>query len=122
MTPAIPDDLLELERAFWTGDSEFFVSHTDDSCLVAFPQMAQLMNRGELAATAGSGNRWRDLQMTVKGVIDPSPEIFIFSYEASAVRSTGERYSALVSTGYVKRVDGWKMMFHAQTPRSGSQF
>ena len=28
----------------------------------------------------------------------------------------GEAYAALVSTGYVHRVNGWKMMFHSQTP------
>jgi hypothetical protein len=40
----------------------------------------------------------------------------LLSYEASAVRENGEPYKALVSTGYVKRSDGWKMMFHAQAP------
>ena len=30
--------------------------------------------------------------------------------------SNGEAYAALVSTGYVRRDDGWKMMFHQQTP------
>ena len=40
----------------------------------------------------------------------------ILSYEAHATRSNGEPYSALVSTGYAKRDDGWKMMFHQQTP------
>lgn len=40
----------------------------------------------------------------------------LLSYEAHAVREGGEPYNALVSSGYVKRGDGWKMMFHAQTP------
>ena len=40
----------------------------------------------------------------------------ILSYEARATRSNGEPYSALVSTGYARRDDGWKMMFHQQTP------
>jgi hypothetical protein len=32
------------------------------------------------------------------------------------VRPEGERYRALVSSGYVKRNGSWKMMFHQQTP------
>ena len=46
----------------------------------------------------------------------PGDEVAILTYEASAERADGEPHHALVSTGYVKRDDGWKMMFHSQTP------
>lgn len=32
------------------------------------------------------------------------------------MKGNGEAYAALVSTGYVHRVNGWKMMFHSQAP------
>jgi hypothetical protein len=40
----------------------------------------------------------------------------MLSYEAHATREGGESYAALVSSGYVHRADGWKLMFHGQTP------
>ncbi len=32
-------------------------------------------------------------------------------------RRDGQRYSALMSSFYVRRADGWKLAFHQQTPR-----
>lgn len=116
MTIDLNPHLLDLERNFWTGDSKFFAEHTDASCLVAFPEMALVMRRDDLAETARDGNRWRDLRIDVKGVIEPADGVLILTYEARAVRTGGEPYAALVSTGYVKRAEGWKMMFHAHAP------
>ncbi|MEO5324093.1 hypothetical protein PV773_12290 [Mesorhizobium sp. CC13] len=110
------DQLLELERKFWTGDSKFFAEHADRECLVAFPDMAGVMSNADLAATASKPNRWKHLEMKLKGIVEPGNDIAVLTYEASAERDNGEPYRALVSTGYVRRLQGWKMMFHAQTP------
>jgi hypothetical protein len=109
-------ELLELERGFWTGDSAFYAANVDTECLVAFPRMAQAMSNADLAKTATKPNRWRDLEIDLKGIIEPGSDIVMLTYEARAIRENGEAYAALVSTGYVHRVNGWKMMFHAQTP------
>ena len=74
------------------------------------------MDNADLAKTATKPNRWRDLKMDLKGIIEPGSDIIMLTYEASAIRENGEPYAALVSTGYVHRANGWKMMFHAQTP------
>ncbi len=109
-------ELLELERGFWTGDSAFYAANADTECLVAFPQMAQAMSNAELAETAKNPNRWRNLEIELKGIVEPGSDIVMLTYEARATRENGEPYAALVSTGYVHRVNGWKMMFHSQTP------
>ena len=54
--------------------------------------------------------------MKVQGIVEPGSDIVVLTYEAKAIRDNGEPYQALVSTGYVHRLQGWKMMFHAQTP------
>jgi hypothetical protein len=110
------DELLALERGFWTGDSVFFRKHTDDDCLIAFPRMAGVMSNTDLAETAKNPNRWKDLEIELKGIVEPANGVVLLSYQASVLREDGEPYKSLVSTGYVKRSDGWKMMFHAQTP------
>lgn len=109
-------DLLELEKGFWTGDSAYYAANADTECLVAFPEMAKAMDNADLAKTATKPNRWRDLQIELKGIIEPGSDIIMLTYEAHAIRENGEAYAALVSTGYVHRVTGWKMMFHSQTP------
>lgn len=110
------NELLDLEKGFWTGDAAYFKANADTKCLVAFPQMAQTMSNADLAKTATDPSRWRDLDIELKGIVEPGSDIVMLTYEAHATRENGEPYAALVSTGYVHRVNGWKMMFHAQTP------
>jgi hypothetical protein len=110
------DELLALEREFWTGDSAFFRKNADKECLVAFTEMARVMNNAELAETAKNPHHWKELDIDLKGRIEPRDGIVLQTYEVNAVRSNGEPYRALVSSGYMKRNGGWKMMFHAQTP------
>ncbi|MER8391186.1 hypothetical protein NKH10_04660 [Mesorhizobium sp. M1340] len=110
------NELLDIERGFWSGDADYFKANADTECLVAFPQMARVMSNSDLAETATDRNRWRDLDIDLKGIIEPGSDIVMLTYEARATRQNGEAYAALVSTGYVHRVNGWKMMFHAQTP------
>ena len=115
------EELLEIERGFWTGDSAYYEANADVECLVAFPQMAQAMTNADLTKTATKPNKWRDLDIKLKGMVEPGSDIVMLSYEARATRENGESYAALVSTGYVHRADGWKMMFHAQTPMDTAQ-
>ena len=93
------DELFAIEEGFWTGGEDYFRAHLDDDCLLAFPQMA-----GKCLETQG------------RGFIHPIEDLAMLDYEARAVRGNGELYHALVSTGYVRRGDGWKMAFHSQTP------
>ncbi len=109
-------ELLEIEKGFWTLGETYFKTHADRECLVAFPEMAMAMSNAELAATAKNPNRWRDLSMNLKGMVEPGIDVVMLSYEAHATRENGEPYAALVSSGYVHRADGWKLMFHCQTP------
>lgn len=109
-------ELLEIEKGFWTLGEAYYKANADKECLVAFPELAEVMSSDQLAATARNPNRWRDLKMDLKGIVEPGSDIAVITYLANAVRESGERYKALVSTGYVQRANGWKMMFHAQTP------
>lgn len=115
MTAAM-DELLALERAFWMGDRHFFEENTDAECLVVFSsEMAGVMENKELGATIQDGSRWKALDLDLKGTIQPSDDVFLLTYEAKAMRADGDEYHALVSSGYVRRTEGWKMMFHQHT-------
>jgi hypothetical protein len=117
---ASKEELLEIERGFWTGDSAYYAANADKECLVAFKEMAGAMDNADLAKTATKPNRWRDLRIELKGIIEPGSDIIMLTYEAQATRANGQPYAALVSSGYVHRLNGWKLMFHAQTPLEAS--
>jgi hypothetical protein len=115
---SVEQDLLALEKQFWTGGSKFYEENVDESCLIAFnSDMAGVMSNKDIAATVKDGNRWKDLEIELKGLVAHSVDTAILTYEARATREGGEHYAALVSTGYVKRDGRWKMVFHQQTPQ-----
>jgi hypothetical protein len=115
----VEQELLALERKFWTGDAAFYEQNVGESCLVAFNRdMAGVMSNKDLAATFKDGNRWRDLEIELKGLVMPSDDMAILSYEARATREGGEHYAALVSSGYARRGGRWKLVFHQQSPQT----
>lgn len=52
--------------------------------------MAGTMANVDLAKTATDPHRWRDLEMDLKGIIEPQPGVVILTYNAKAVRATDE--------------------------------
>ena len=108
--------LLALEEKFWAGDAEFYRRNLEDSCLIALAKTTGVFNRDDVARTVKNDNHWKDLDIKLKGVIEPVAGVAIITYQAHAKHETGEPYAAVVSSGYVKRVNGWKMTFHQQTP------
>lgn len=110
--------LLSIERELWTEGPDAYRRHLDDECLVAFAEVAGVWTRDQVAASVEAGPRWRDPVIDVVGWTEPARGVAILTYRVRAVRD-GERYRALVSSGYVRRVGGWKLAFHHQTPLSG---
>jgi hypothetical protein len=111
----LQDELFEIEEGFWLNGEDYFLEHVDEGCLLAFPQMPDLHgvhSREEVAATAKQPNRWRDLKISDRHMLQPTDDVAIISYRADVKRFDGEPYAALVSSAYVKRGDGWKLAFH----------
>lgn len=110
------EELLPIEKSLWTGGPDAYREHVDETCLLAFTEMARVSSRDEVVATVADEPRWQELEIDVQGLVQPTPDVAIFTYRASAVRGDDERYRALVGSGYVRRDDGWKLMYHQQTP------
>ena len=111
---SLQQDLLAIEKQFWTGGPEAYQQHCDDRCLVVFAEMAGVMAREEIAKTAEKG-RFSDVAMEPKAFVDLADTTPVISYEVTAKRRDGQPHHAFVSSGYVKRPDGWKLAFHQQT-------
>jgi len=116
----VQEQLLDLDRRLWSGGPDEYRAILDDDCLVAFGQTAGVSDREAVARTVETPQRWHDVELEPEGVVQPTAGVAILTYRASATRGKDEHYRALVSSGYVKRGDGWKLMFHQQTPLGGS--
>ena len=110
----LEDRLYETERQFWTGGSDVYRAHVDETCLTVFTEMAALLDRDRIAQSV-EGHRWDEVAISRKGFKQPEETVAIIAYEATAKRA-GRSYRALVGSGYVRRGQDWKMMFHQQTP------
>lgn len=115
----LENELFDIEQGFWLAGEEYFRDHVDARCLLAFPQAGEMhgvRSREEVAATATTSNRWRDLAMTARYLLQPSAEAAIISYRSDVTRADGQPYAALVSSAYARRPDGWKLVFHQHSP------
>jgi hypothetical protein len=115
----LQDDLFAIEEGFWLEAGDYFLAHVDAHCLIAFPTMPDfhgVHSREEVAATATPDNRWRDLKMSSRQLIQPGSDVAIISYRVDVTRPDGKPYPALVSSAYARRDDGWKLAFHQHSP------
>jgi len=111
--------LYEIEQGFWLEGKNHFLNHVDHRCLLAFPQAGEMHgvhSLEEVAATATNANRWRDLTMADRQLLETGDDFAIISYRADVTRADGEPYAALVSSAYVRRPGGWKLAFHQHSP------
>jgi hypothetical protein len=106
-------ELVALEEGFWTDGADYYRRHADDRCLFAFAELSGVFSNDQVAQMV-AGARWAGVEIRPKGMIEAGAETAILTYEASAQRE-GEPYRALVSSAYVRRQDGWKLVFHQQT-------
>ncbi|WP_142664494.1 hypothetical protein [Paracoccus laeviglucosivorans] len=115
----LKQELFTIEQGFWLSGKEHFSAHLDAHCVLAFPQAGEMhgvQTREDVARTATSENRWKDLRMTDRSVLQPSPDVAIISYRADVNRADGQPYSALIGSAYIRRDEGWKLAFHQHSP------
>lgn len=116
---SLEEQLFEIERGFWSEGAEYFADHLAEQCLLAFPQAGEmhgLFSRGEVAATATGANRWRDLEMSDRQLLQLSHDTAMISYKADVTRADGVAYSALIGSAYVRRSDAWLLASHQHSP------
>ncbi len=120
---ALIDELFALEEGFWLAGEDHFLAHLDRQCLLAFPQAGEMhgvQSAEAIAATASTPGRWRDLAIRHRHLLQPSDNVALISYRADVSRFDGMPYAALIGSGYVRRADGWKLMFHQHSPVDGA--
>jgi hypothetical protein len=117
------DDPLALEEQGWqalsTGPEaavEFYGRVLDAEVEMLLPGGMRIDDRAAVLASMG-GPPWESWSLEEPRVRELGPGSAVVTYGVVARRSGAEPYSAVVSSCYVRRDDGWKLAFHQQTPR-----
>ncbi len=117
-------ELIELEEEGWralsAGDgaaARFYGQVLDDNPVMVLPGGAVLDDR-ELIIRSMSGKPWSSYRLD-EGIVARmvTAESGIVVYGVTAIRAGSPPYSALMSSVYVRRPAGWKLVLHQQTPR-----
>jgi hypothetical protein len=110
-------ELLALEERFWKGDVEFYRRNFTEDSIMAFPPPLGMMAKEATIAAIANSDRWADVAFDDVRLIRLAENVAILAYAADA-RREGEdaRYSAVVSSAYVRQDGTWKLAFHQQTP------
>lgn len=117
------DDLAALEERGWqalsTGGATAaeFYEHTLDREVVMLLPGGMVLTDRDVIVRSMSGQPWATFRLEDTRVLRPTADTGIVAYGVVAQREGSPEYSALVSSHYVRREDGWKMAFHQQTPR-----
>jgi hypothetical protein len=116
------DKLATLEREGWDALSShgeaaraFYDRVLDEQVVMLLPGGMVLDDR-ETIIESMSGQPWARYTLEHLRSFQPTPDIGLVTYGVVAERD-GQEYSALMSSTYVRRKDGWRLAFHQQTPR-----
>ncbi|AXB46074.1 MULTISPECIES: nuclear transport factor 2 family protein [Actinomycetes] len=117
------DEVIDLEEQGWQALSStpetarrFYEHILDHTAVMLLPGGLVLDNRTAILDSL-SGPPWSAYQLRDPQVLHPTNDTAIVTYEATAHRDDAPTYTALTSSVYVRRTDGWKLTFHQQTPR-----
>ena len=113
-------ELFELERRGWDalsapGAAAFFADLMTDDAVMVFP--GTVMTKRESLAAMTSARPWASYRLLDLRVLRVGTGGRLVLYRAVAKRAAGVEYDALMTSIYIRRSDGWKMVFHQQTPR-----
>jgi hypothetical protein len=117
------EELAALERAGWDALTlggeharAFYAEALDDAALMLLPGGLLIEDRQTLL-DAMAGPPWSSYRLEDLRVVRPTADTAVVAYGAVAQRAGEAEYSALMSSGYVKRAGGWRLALHQQTPR-----
>lgn len=111
-----PDNLIDLEREFWTGDEAFYRANLSPDCRMIFPGVG-ILSREDAIRGIASGPRWRSVDMKDVQVTTLAEEVAVVTYAATARRDGDTTpYRAHVGSVYRTSENGWTLAFHQHTP------
>src|SRR3712207_754333 len=118
--PVTSDELIALERAGWEALSSsgefaraFYEQVLDQAVIMVLPGGMLLDERAAIVDSMG-GQPWSAFELEDVRCLQPTPDTGVVTYGVVARRDSQE-YSALMSSVYVRRPEGWRLVAHQQT-------
>jgi hypothetical protein len=111
-------EIIDLERRGWDAlctpnGAAFYAELMTDDAMMLFPGSA--MTKKECLAAMRAEKPWSSYKIEDPRVLRVGTGGRLVLYRAIAKRGA-HAYDALMTSIYVRRSDGWKMVFHQQTP------
>jgi hypothetical protein len=111
------DDLVALERRFWTQASgDLYRDHAAPELLMVFPAPTGVLGREAAIPIVDEAGPWQSVELEDVRSIELSPEATAIVYRATGIRGSGEPYRTLATSLYVRRAGRWLLALHQQTP------
>lgn len=109
------ESLWDTERRFWLDGPDFYDKTMLPHARMVFPLPVGILHGGAIVAGLRQGPRWQSVDMQERSET-ASGDTVVLAYRATGTRQGAGPYAALCSSTYVKLADGWKLLFHQQTP------
>jgi len=112
-------EIIDLERRGWDAltspnGAAFYADLMTDDAMMVFP--GSVMTKQESLAAMRSAKPWSSYKFEDPRVLRVGTGGRLVLYRVTAKRAGADPYDALMTSIYVRRSDGWKMVFHQQTP------
>ena len=112
--PDLHDELLQIERELGAGPGEPYRRHLADEAVVVVP--GAVLDREACADAMDQSPGWDEREITGARTIPLGDDAALLTYRWRSRR--GETtYDAQMSSVYVRRGGGWRLVLHQQTPQ-----
>jgi hypothetical protein len=118
MTEDLKEELLALERGFWSAatDPGYYEEHVSADGIMVFPYGVGAMTKPQILYTIRANDEeWDSYEFADVKVVSLGAEAAVITYKAVAARAQGDDFKAFVSSTYLRDDGGWLLAFHQQT-------
>ena len=119
---AARDDLIAIEERGWEAlatsaeaATAFYGEVLDDEVAMRFPGGMAIDDRDAVLASMG-GDPWSSYELSDVVVLTPTADTGIVTYRSTSQRGDADPYTALITSVYVRRGAGWRLVLHQHTP------
>jgi hypothetical protein len=112
------EELLQLEKSFWTEAAAFFRANMRADALLVFPPPVGVMTAEQSVEATANSARWESVDFHDERHIWLHDDAVLFVYQAEARRAgASASYRPIVSSVYVRAGSNeqWRLAFHQQS-------
>lgn len=118
--------LQRVEERLWKGDADYYRQHLADDALLVFADPVGVLDKEAAIRSLAARPPWKEVTLTAVRILELSADAVLLTYRVTALREgspppqQATPYQALGTSVYVERGGAWLLVFHQQTPSTGS--